>query len=465
MDKKYLYQRHNAWWVQVRVPPSVQHILGKKQLYRNLFTTDLNKAAHLKYSAVGELKAQIAEAKKSQNHESTKEEQLLAAALSLKEQKGDPDIASEILEHNVYEILGNSSADSIFNYPCDDGKTDLIGSDPVGVPKASRNEEEQAFKLEETVKKAFKIISEDSYTISQAATRFLEEESRRIKKSTLVRKKKRIGEFIRWFGDDLIKNVSKESAGSFVTEYVMPQQLASSTNKAFVLDLKTFFSFSRDRGMIENNPFEKLTSTIKKSSTSDSENKREAWTEVELELLLSSLNVKDNLWPLSAIALYSGMRIDEICSMEIKYVRDGLMNVRGGKTDAAIRVVPIHPIISPLIDRLTSQSTDGFLLSGLKSGGYDNKHSWNIQKRFGRFKSKLGMPKSKVFHCFRKNFCTALENLQVPENIAQQLVGHSKKSLTYALYSQGASVDILRETVNRICFGEIDEMVSRISRI
>ncbi|HIF68872.1 MAG TPA: hypothetical protein EYQ29_06080 [Candidatus Lambdaproteobacteria bacterium] len=241
----------------------------------------------------------------------------MAAALSLKEQKGDPDIASEILEHNVYEILGNSSADSIFNYPCDDGKTDLIGSDPVGVPKASRNEEEQAFKLEETVKKAFKIISEDSYTISQAATRFLEEESRRIKKSTLVRKKKRIGEFIRWFGDDLIKNVSKESAGSFVTEYVMPQQLASSTNKAFVLDLKTFFSFSRDRGMIENNPFEKLTSTIKKSSTSDSENKREAWTEVELELLLSSLNVKDNLWPLSAIALYSGMRIDEICSMEI----------------------------------------------------------------------------------------------------------------------------------------------------
>ena len=204
-------------------------MLGKKQLYRNLKTRDLNEAIHLKYGVVGELKAQIEAARRSLNQEATKEERLLETARLLKEQRGNLDVSHEILQQNVYKIFGDEATDYAFHshQPNWDSEQNVPG-------------------LIETVQKAFKIISEDSYTISQASKWFLEEESRRIKNSTIVRKKKKIREFIKWFGDDLIKEVDKESAGRFVTEYIMPQRLAHSTSKAFVLDLSTFFNLCKD---------------------------------------------------------------------------------------------------------------------------------------------------------------------------------------------------------------------------
>jgi integrase len=96
---------------------------------------------------------------------------------------------------------------------------------------------------------------------------------------------------------------------------------------------------------------------------------------------------------------------------------------------------------------------------GLKSGGHDNKRSWNIQKRFGRFRNKIGITETKKFHSLRKNFSTALENSQVPENIAQQLVGHSKKSMTYSLYSQGASDDVLKGAIEKVTYGSVDQLI------
>ena len=99
-------------------------------------------------------------------------------------------------------------------------------------------------------------------------------------------------------------------------------------------------------------------------------------------------------------------------------------------------------------------------MPGLKSGGYDNKRSWYIQKKFGRKRNKVGIPVSKKFHSFRKNFSTALENFQVPENVAQQLVGHAKKSMTYSLYSQGVGHDVLKEALTKVTYGPIDQLVA-----
>ena len=176
-----------TWWVQVRVPPSFQDVIGKKQLYRNLKTTDINEAVHLKYSVVGELKAQIASAKKSIKHESTKEDQLLETARLLKEQKADSMVSSEILEETVYKIFGDNTADSLFNYypaGLESNEVDLdqdqIGdslSDPTQSQGSLSHKNKPDPNLLETVQKAFRIILEDSYTISQASERFLQEEN------------------------------------------------------------------------------------------------------------------------------------------------------------------------------------------------------------------------------------------------------------------------------------------------
>ena len=73
--------------------------------------------------------------------------------------------------------------------------------------------------------------------------------------------------------------------------------------------------------------------------------------------------------------MYSGMRLDEICAMQNKNIEDKCFHVEEGKTKAAARVIPVHPLIESIIDNLKSSSKDEFLIKGINSGGYDNKRS------------------------------------------------------------------------------------------
>ena len=59
MEKRYLYKRHNVYWVRVRVPDKVRDIVGKTQLTKNLYTTDLAEANRKKHKIVSEMKQEI----------------------------------------------------------------------------------------------------------------------------------------------------------------------------------------------------------------------------------------------------------------------------------------------------------------------------------------------------------------------------------------------------------------------
>ena len=62
MDKSYLWKRHNIYWVRVRVPDKVRSIIGKSELSRNLYTSDLSKANNIKHSVIAEFKQEISRA-------------------------------------------------------------------------------------------------------------------------------------------------------------------------------------------------------------------------------------------------------------------------------------------------------------------------------------------------------------------------------------------------------------------
>ena len=62
MDKSYLWKRHNIYWVRVRVPDKVRSIIGKSELSRNLYTSDLSKANNIKHSVIAEFKKEISRA-------------------------------------------------------------------------------------------------------------------------------------------------------------------------------------------------------------------------------------------------------------------------------------------------------------------------------------------------------------------------------------------------------------------
>ena len=80
------------------------------------------------------------------------------------------------------------------------------------------------------------------------------------------------------------------------------------------------------------------------------------------------------IFGISCIGLYSGMRLDEICSLKKKDVVHDCFRVTEGKTKSSIREVPVHKILSPIVEKLIDTSNNEFLLSDLRSNGDVRSH-------------------------------------------------------------------------------------------
>ena len=131
-----------------------------------------------------------------------------------------------------------------------------------------------------------------------------------------------------------------------------------------------------------------------------------------------------------------------------------------GKTEAAKRKIPIHPVIGPLVERFLDYSKNDYLIKGIKSGGYDNKRSWNFQKKLGRLRKKIGIPEGVVFHTLRNTFATSMENLNIPRNHISQLMGHEDSNMALDVYSSGLAIEPLVASINKLTYGqEVDSFI------
>ena len=179
-------------------------------------------------------------------------------------------------------------------------------------------------------------------------------------------------------------------------------------------------------------------------------------------MLLLAPTTTGDLLVLHLLALYTGCRENELCEAKLDDVYDTHLHVAESKTVSGLRDVPWHPVVRPLVDRLCETSTDGYLVAGLKRGGYDKKRHHMYAKRFSYHKAKLGLPAVCVFHDFRKNFITQLVQHQVPTHEIQQLVGHTADELVHNVYSSGVSLERLAEVVAMVSYGEtVAEAVRR----
>ena len=120
-------------------------------------------------------------------------------------------------------------------------------------------------------------------------------------------------------------------------------------------------------------------------------------------------------------------------------------------SNAGTRLVPIHPSISDLVDKLVATSRDNFLIFSKSKNQYDER-STGLSRRFGRLKSSLGYGPELVFHSLRKTVTTKLEQAGVPEGIAADIVGHEKQTITYGLYSGGTSMAQKMEAITKISY-------------
>ena len=226
-------------------------------------------------------------------------------------------------------------------------------------------------------------------------------------------------------------------------------------------DIGSLFRWAEARGFIERNPFYNLQLPKSKKNVQ----KRRPWSNDEILKFLQYDKIELNDFGATAIALYSGMRLGEICEMKKSDISEDCFHIHKGKTSAASRVIPINSILNPVIQKLFDRSKDGYLITNITSGGDDNKRSWNFQKRLGRNRKDIKLPKGVVFHSLRNTFVTRMVNLGIPRNHISQLMGHEDGNMALDVYSGGLAIEPLKQSINKLTYGsEVELMIKKMTQ-
>lgn len=202
------------------------------------------------------------------------------------------------------------------------------------------------------------------------------------------------------------------------------------------------------------NPFEQHDLPVIRGTDKVNSQRRD-FTLADLKLLhTSAVQSRNNaLADLISLGLYTGARIEEIC----KLTKENLITVDGtkcfditdSKTAAGVRIIPIHPAINEIVDRLTKNSVDGFLIPSKSRNKYGIR-SDPFVKSFGRLKTSLGFGPERVFHSIRKTVVTQLHRAGIPQPLIAELVGHEQGTVTMDVYSQGASMTQKVDAITKI---------------
>lgn len=184
-----------------------------------------------------------------------------------------------------------------------------------------------------------------------------------------------------------------------------------------------------------------------------------AYTKAEAEQLHAAAVAKGDadLADLIAFACLTGCRIEELGRISTDTTlfdekgQPFAFKVLDAKTKAGIREVPVHPDLLPIYNRRLAAHKNGYLFPGnskTKSGIRLNA----LSQRFTKLKRAEGFGDRHVFHSFRKCTTTLLEQLGASALVIPSILGHTRGSLTFDIYSAGASMSQKAEAIRLLSF-------------
>ncbi len=304
-------------------------------------------------------------------------------------------------------------------------------------------------------------------TVAESMESFLAERIGDLTAQSHGELEKRCRAFVSWVGRNVeIATITRATAGQFVAKVIQTREVSRVTKTKEVSACRVWFGWAMLRGQIDLNPFDGMQGTLKKSKKGREANRR-TWAEGELKVILTGMKSDRRerlLFPLTLLALYTGMRLNEVCALTVgDYDAEAqVIHVREGKSMAAVRVVPVHPAIRNLLDGLVENTGDGYLLPGLVPGGPDRKRGHGIGKTWGRRIRTLGIADRRlVFHGLRATFITAALNAGAPKEVVQQVAGHEREGVTMKSYARVLSLELCRMAVEGVSFGELESSICR----
>lgn len=158
--------------------------------------------------------------------------------------------------------------------------------------------------------------------------------------------------------------------------------------------------------------------------------------------------LKDHRYFIPIIALYTGMRQDEICKLcteDIRLVGQHwaieVADTEFGrvKEESSVRLVPMHPAIETagFIPYVLERKKLGrvHLWPKLRRGGPDKTFGHIYQKQFAETRKAAGIrDRGLTFHSLRHNVSIAMKDAGIDLAIREAIMGHKSHSMTEAVY-------------------------------
>ena len=174
---------------------------------------------------------------------------------------------------------------------------------------------------------------------------------------------------------------------------------------------------------------------------------------------------KDEKFWLPLIAVFSGLRQEEICQLRMCDLRSEgdtwLFDIRLGgdkklKNATATRRVPVHPELLRigLLKLLKPGArSDALVFPGLRPGGADDRRGHNFTKWFTRYRKDVGLYRSGLdFHSFRHTAKTLMHIAGTETAVIDRVTGHVTPGET-ARYTKTSSLDQLTAAIEAIDIG------------
>lgn len=412
---KYLEKRRRRWYAVLDVPKDLRSKFGgKPRFVQSLQTESLSVAEVRVLPLVADWKRAIADAR---GQDEASRPALVAKALQwrddLQKSQHDDDVAFEV--HS------------------------LIQDELIALDHRDRKSAEVAAK----------IAYGESYPLDRDVEAWIA--SQEVEPKTRDMKRSDVRRFLERF--KFSHEVTRSAVMTWAHNLQASDGLKPATVRRIISACRGYWDYLHTIGHLSDQEaaFDKVSPKKPAKTKAAIKDVRQAFLADDIpRLLVGALEKNDKeLAQLIWLAVWTGCRIEELCSLKVGDVHANYFAVTDAKTSAGLREVPIHPRLAPLLNHLCHNSPDGYVLPSLTFNKYDDRSN-AIGKRFGRLKSSLGFDHRFVFHSLRKTVTTELENAGVPENVAADIVGHDKKTITYGLYSKGNKLDVLQQAIRKL---------------
>jgi len=419
----YLIRQGSTWSVKVPIPADLQAIFDKKAFKKSLGTSEKSVAIARSGPLIVQFKAEIEAARGKPTEHLDRYLQQTQATLRAAQRNSDthPDAIAGLQDELQDRLLAAQ------------GVRDVDQLDTAATAETVR-----AYKVTTGQLTPFEGPLEDYMA------------SRKVEPKTAAKDRHAVAKFASRVAT--VQEVDRQSVRDFVTWLSVEEGLKNRTIKDNLSTLRVYWKWLADQSLAPEdrlNPFADVT--LPPENRKDAaERVRLPFTPKDIRRLHTAIfeGRSEMMKATFMLAIYTGCRIEELTSLEAVNVTADTLEVVRAKTTAGNRIIPIHDAIKPLVAELKDRGHK-YLLPDLEANKIGARAP-AMSKQFGKVKTKLGFDSRYVFHSIRATVSTQMERAGVAEGIAADILGHNKKTMSYGLYSGGASLEQKRKAISKL---------------